>query len=542
MKKLFLLLVTFFLPLTSHALVDMRNANFADTWVDLEIPGSGYNLQVQRTYNSRSLFNGMFGYGWCSDFETSLEPSADGNLKLTECGAGMEVIYSTASANPKEAEQASDDIITKLKAKNPNMSRQYFKDLALQLKADRRLRDKYFDELGMHSTLQKGSVFLANGHGPDFIEKKDSLYIRRMPGGESQKFDLKGRLTQLQDKNGNYLQFNYDNEKIKDVVDNNGKKLSFTFYSNRKVKKIVGPNNLKSEYEFKNLNDLHSVNNGWNHTYLYSYDDLHNLNKIQFPDKTTKVLTYDTNKDWVTSFKDRNNCKEDYKYELSKDDPKNHYWSTVLKKCEGKTVSQGRYEFWYKFNKSKSDKYLARVFMKNNEEVTDVTYHEVFGKPISLTKNGATTKYEYDDKTGLLKSRKENNRLVKFEYDNVCKKVETVSEGKLSTHFGYDGKCNLTSAHNSKGQTVSLTYDMQGRIATLVDQAKRQVNIAYDEKFGKPKTVERPGVGSLKVTYKSNGEINKVDSPSGPTVAVQVAGAFNNLLEVVEPAGVDLGL
>src|SRR4051812_46406877 len=158
MKKMSLMIsLSLLTPLAAHALVDMRNANFADTWVDLEVVGSGYNLQVQRTYNSRSLFNGMFGYGWCSDFETSLEPSADGNLKLTECGAGMEVIYSTSSANLKEAEQASEDIIAKLKIKNPAMSKQYFKDLAAQLKSDRRLRDKYFDELGIHTNIQKGS-------------------------------------------------------------------------------------------------------------------------------------------------------------------------------------------------------------------------------------------------------------------------------------------------------------------------------------------------------------------------------------------------
>src|SRR5262249_45700879 len=143
--------------------------------------------------------------------------------------------------------------------------------------------------------------------------------------------------------------------------------------------------------------------------------------------------------------------------------------------------------------------------------------------------------YDFDEKTGLLKMKRERNRVVAFEYDKICKKVEKVTEGKNHTLFGYDAKCNLVSARNSRGQTVALKYDPQGRIASLVDQAKRQVNITYEERFGKPKTVERPGVGTLKVTYKTNGEIQKVDSPAGPYVAVQVAGAFNNLLEIVEP-------
>ena len=53
----------FIMPSTGYALVDMKNANFADTWVDLIMPGSGYDLKVQRTYNSRTLFDGIFGFG-----------------------------------------------------------------------------------------------------------------------------------------------------------------------------------------------------------------------------------------------------------------------------------------------------------------------------------------------------------------------------------------------------------------------------------------------------------------------------------------------
>ena len=35
---------------------------------------------------------------------------------------------------------------------------------------------------------------------------------------------------------------------------------------------------------------------------------------------------------------------------------------------------------------------------------------------------------------------------------------------------------------------------------------------------------------------------NKPKSKAGPTVAVQVASAFNNLIELIRPAGVDLGI
>src|ERR1043165_3910434 len=105
MKKFSVLIAFFSLALLSsnaHAIVDMKNANFANSWVDLEVPGTGYDLKVNRTYNSKSLFDGMFGFGWCSDFETSLQVTAEGNLKITECGAGQEIFYTPREFGKKE--------------------------------------------------------------------------------------------------------------------------------------------------------------------------------------------------------------------------------------------------------------------------------------------------------------------------------------------------------------------------------------------------------------------------------------------------------
>ncbi|MBC7419134.1 MAG: RHS repeat protein, partial [Bdellovibrio sp.] len=111
-----------------------------------------------------------------------------------------------------------------------------------------------------------------------------------------------------------------------------------------------------------------------------------------------------------------------------------------------------------------------------------------------------------------------------------------------TTNFKYDAKGNLINADNSDGQKVIMTYDTKGRIQTITDQAKKVVKIDYEERYGKPAIVTRPGLGAIKVSYKSNGDIAKVDSADGPTVASQVASAFNNLLDVIAPATQELYL
>jgi YD repeat-containing protein len=165
-------------------------------------------------------------------------------------------------------------------------------------------------------------------------------------------------------------------------------------------------------------------------------------------------------------------------------------------------------------------------------------------------------------------TKKEAARMLTYEYKNACNKVsmvntdyyqpvETKSAGgkgkrnvssataaaalkiakSVRTKFIYDEKkCNLSEAENSDGQHVKLQYDLHGRIAEIEDQSKKLVKIKYDEHFGKPQTVTRPGLGTITVSYKTDGEIAKVESKEGPNVAMQVASIFNNLLDIIAPA------
>ena len=40
----------------------------------------------------------------------------------------------------------------------------------------------------------------------------------------------------------------------------------------------------------------------------------------------------------------------------------------------------------------------------------------------------------------------------------------------------------------------------------------------------------------MKVTYKKNGEVSKIESKEGPSVAAQVSIAFDELIQVISPA------
>jgi YD repeat-containing protein len=535
------------LSTSAFAIVDMKNANYSNTWVDIEVPGSGYELKIARTYNSRSLLNGIFGFGWCSDFETKIEKTAEGNLKLTECGAGQETFYYPREFGRKEIDKTISQIAARLR-ETRKMEERQLKALTDQMVSDHDLRAQYATDLKIAIPVKEGTQFFANGREVENILFAKGYYTRSLPDGSSMRFSVEGRLTHLYDKNGNFLKFEYDKDAIREVVDNNGRRLSFKFYTNKKVKSIVGPNGISAEYKYANLDDLASVKNGWGNTYGYEYDDLHNLTKANYPDGKSIALTYDKKNDWVTSFTDREKCTEVYKYEFSESEPKMHYWATVKKTCGKEVVNESKHEFWFKTRKD-GQVYLQRVASTINGNITDITYHEDFGKPVSIRRNSDIATFDYFP-NGQVKKKSTPLANFTYDYDKQSRKVASVvvtflnDKGKVlqtkKTEFKYDAKGNLTWAANSDGQKIQMTYDNRGRIATIIDHAKKTVKIEYEERFGKPAMVHRPGLGTIKVSYKSNGDIDKVSSNEGPTVAMQVASTFNNLLDIISPATAEI--
>jgi len=550
MKKLLLftmLVLGFQFGFNAHAVVDMKNANFSNSWVDLEVPGTGYDLKIARTYNSKSLFDGLFGYGWCSDFETTLSFTAEGNIKLTECGAGQEMFFTPREFGRKDIDKTISQIIAKVKA-TKHVDEATLKKLATDMVNDNDLRAKFAFSYKVAIPIRDGSRFYANGREVENIQFSKGVYTRYLTDGSYMRFNAEGRMTYMYDKNSNYLKIDWDKDTIREIVDNNGRRLNFKYYNNKKVKSIAAPGGLNLEYKYANLDDLSSAKNAWNNTYTYTYDDTHNMTKATYPDKTFIELTYDKKNDWVTSFKDRENCLENYKYEFSDKNPKMHYWSLVKKTCGKDVVNESKHEFWYQ-QRSDGQTYLSRVASTVNGNVTDITYHEVFGKPVAIRRNSERYTFTYYA-NGEVKDKNGDFVRLNYSYDKASGKVAEViattknQKGKViatrKTQFKYDGKGNLTFASNSDGQKVNMTYDNRGRIASITDQAKKVVKIQYEDRFGKPSIVTRPGLGTIQVSYKSNGEIDKVNSAEGPTVAMQVASTFNNLLDVISPATAEI--
>ena len=185
---LFAGIITLFLSHSANAIVDMRTANFGDVWNDLTARGTGYDLRYQRSFNSRTIYSGFNGFGWCSDYETSLEVNAEGNLRITECGGGLQVTYTQKHFDQKSIKKTVNTIIAEVKKRNPSRTAKYLRGLTVEMTENKYLREEFARQLKLKGKVVKGKHYLANNRENDYIVLKGKEYIRYVPDGTFQRF------------------------------------------------------------------------------------------------------------------------------------------------------------------------------------------------------------------------------------------------------------------------------------------------------------------------------------------------------------------
>ena len=567
-----ILLIIGFIIVTvpAYAVIDMRNANFSQTWTDLVAPSGGYSLRITRTYNSRSLHNGMFGFGWRTEFETSLRVTVDNTLRV-HTGSGNEIVFlNNRSEQPNAGITA---IMAAIRKRHPGRSQDYFNAIERQLRIDPDLRDEMAKQLHLPARVDRGVKYFAEGRADDTIVFNGTDYVRTFANGSTQIFDRNGHLIRMGDRDGNYLRINRRNGLIVSVFDNTGKSLQFHYWPHTHyVSFVTGPDGMSSHYYYRG-EDLVAVNNAKHKTYRYAYNKYENMTHVLFPDRTFEAMTYNNARDWITSYRDRHGCLERYAYDANPRDV-NHYSSSVVKTCHNLVTNKSYFSFWYR--NSKKGLYLAKTlavvhrfirvpviehgrhFVRTiaKTDTTETLYHPLFGSPIEIRHNNQVTRFAYYP-DGNLKSKSSGNFSQVYSYDNSCHKLsETVarfnerepSSGRyhvktITTQFFYNApRCNLTVVKNSDGQFAKIGYDYMGRISSIEDQAKRLVLIKYNDQFGKPSLIIRPGLGAIRFTYNSNGSINRMAAVKHENLVteLQVANVFSNLVDLISPATADI--
>ncbi len=291
----------------------MKDAGYYKTWIDLEIQRGSRVFQLRRTYSSRSLHQGLFGFGWCSDLEKGLDlRRKPEEIVLQDCRLNAPIKFRKISP-----------------------------------------------------TLYKSS-------SQETLEYRNQEYLRTTSKKSLQIFNKIGKLVSLVDASGDRLDLSYDLTGFlhKLRYNNSSEILVRADTAKKRILQITTPHNPGVLYTYLGQ-DLVQVRNAWKNVFNYQYDGLHNLTRVQYPNQTQELIVYNTEKDWVIKITHRDLCEDRFKFE--RQGAGDNYTATAEKHCKNKVIAKTTYEFRHKA-RADGSKYLDQVKVSQGNKIQRVSY------------------------------------------------------------------------------------------------------------------------------------------------------------------------
>ncbi|MCB0357150.1 MAG: hypothetical protein KDD40_09090 [Bdellovibrionales bacterium] len=341
LKRVIGVLTIIFFQQVCSAQIDVRQGSYIDNFLDFVIVNSANDIRLQRTYTSRSVDKGWFGWGWCSNLEVHLNIHSQSSLDYIDCQ--LEVSFQLH----KNGQWFSAD----------------YKEMSLKKEG-----------LNYFVTHMNGTVYVFNNRGKlqkiiDRANRRLSLsyYKSLLQGNENIQFENQQGFKV-------HLQFNSEQliHKVKIMAP---KGLAIYRY-----KEMLRPKNWTFSYSYTE-GSLTEVKAETKLIYHYTYTKDKNLNKIDNEFGQQKTIFYDQQNDWVTRIVDFDGCIETMKYWFHPQIPQNNYRSQYLKSCDGKVIKAGNFEFTYEMHPLMG-RYLKSLQMSNGKKIKSIEFNPLTGRPV----------------------------------------------------------------------------------------------------------------------------------------------------------------
>jgi RHS repeat-associated protein len=469
--------------------VDCATGNFSETYSDTAVSGPGFNLTLQRTYNSLAAASatspGPLGYGWTSSFRSSLEfPSG------------------------------STDVI--VHQDNGSQAR-FFEDAAGEYESTDRVQ---------------ATLTTTSGGGFEFA----------LPDRSKLTFDASGQLTSERDANGNTTTMTYTSGRMTSVTDTTGRSLTFTYNSNGTVATVTDPAGHTASYTYAG-GELVTVTDVGGKDTDFAYDSHHRLTQITDPrghHVTTNV--YDT-QDRVTSQKDALNHETTWSYATGHTTVTHPNGAVTRQTFVGNLPTEVITAYGTAAAATSTIEYddddnPVRVTDANGH-VWKSTYDALGSKLTETDPLNRVTTYVYDDHRQLVHVTKPGGTTIDLAYNSAGNLRQAaqriVEQNRTAMHYyghrgdglmsyvgddnrswtyGYDGYGNRTSETTPLGHVRRATYDLNGQQLTTTTP-RGKVTTTVRNAYGSPTTVTNPNSKTTTYAYDDNQNVTDITDRDG---------------------------
>jgi RHS repeat-associated protein len=296
------------------------------------------------------------------------------------------------------------------------------------------------------------------------------------------------------DRNGNSLSIDSAG-----VHSSTGASLTFSRDAQGRITDITGPAGEHVSYTYDAAGNLAAFTDAAGQVTSYSYDADHDLLSITPPGGTAEQLSYDGGR--LRQQVDGDGNVISYSYDLTD---------------------------------------RTRTTFDPNGKLTTVTTYDTLGDPVRTDQHAdgqtLTTTRTFDDAGRQLSQTDPLGHTTSTTYDAAGNITSQTDASGATTRYQYDGSNQLIAAIGSDGQTLfTIGYDGNGNILNVTRSDGTSDSYSYDA-LGDPVTITGPSGRTERDSYDAAGHLTAVTDPSGEVTTMQADGS-GRPLSLTGPSG-----
>lgn len=407
--------------------VNVTNGNMWLEQMDYNLPGIGENIAIKRFYNSIIPATGLFGKGWSTKYDESIQAySGDQMLRLNL----------------------------------PDGRAVYF---------------------GRGNTTDPFKAALMGFYG-EVVKNSNGTYTLTFKDGRIHQFSSTGKLFWQKDRNGNQTNLSYDtNGNLTGITDAFSRTLTVTPNTNGTIASISDSISTIATYEYyASTTLLKTVTYNDGSMYKFEYNSTNGkLETVKdYDDNILETHQYDTDGRATTSEKEGG--VEKYTLDYSHWSDSSPYTLVKYKK----NVSDPYIETKYYFDKSKGRNLITKTegvcgCGGSGSEVTTYEYDAALNLVKKTDALSNQTVYTYDGNGNRL-SMTDVLGTETYTYNLFGQRLKRTDRMGFFTWNHYDSKGNLTSFENELGDETVLGYTSIGQLETILDARGHTTSITYN--------------------------------------------------------------
>ena len=446
--------------------INVSNGNMYLQQTDYLLPGSGESINVARTYNSSSVRTGLFGKGWSSAYDESLQVLSGSSLRLYLPDGSATNFSGSGVFTPYEAD--------------------------------------------FHGQITR------NGDGSFTLSLKD---------GRAHQFSASGRLLSLRDRNADQTVLGYDgNEKLASITDPFNRILNVSSNANGRITSISDALGVIASYSYGSNSELLSVTYPDGSAFQFAYTTANaRLVLASVSDALGNILeshTYDAQGRALTSEKHGGVERVTLNYvssaETDATDALGHLTKYFFDKSKARNVvtrvegncscGNSQVQTW------SYDNQLNVVSHTNALGQTATYTYDADGNQLSATGVLGTSSFTYNQFGEVLTATDAMNGVTTNTYDAAGNLLSVKDALNNTTTFTYDGRGQLLTMTNALGKVTTLTWDTSGRLTQAKDALNNTTNFAYDARARLTSTTNALNFVTS-YAYDPAGRVNKITRP-----------------------------